>query len=321
MNHGPIRAALAAVCLLIAGCGAGIPAPDPLPATAVNPAPHEFAEITTPPQSATDCDSEATLRPGALPSPGAMPAGSAMAAIIANGRVRIGVDQNTYLFGFRNPATGQLEGFDIDIAREIARALFGDPDKVELRSVTAAERLTSLREKKVDLIVRTFSATCERRQDVDFSAVYYRASQRILAPRGSGIRSKDDLGGKRVCVAKGTTSAAPLFSLPARVTVLGVTNWTDCLAALQQGHVDAISGDDPILFGLTAQDRNLEVVGDSIGEGAYAVGVAKGTPDLVRFVNGVLERIRLDGTWQRIYNERLGVLGTAQSPPVPRYSD
>ncbi|WP_408637391.1 glutamate ABC transporter substrate-binding protein [Nocardia aurea] len=321
MNRRPMRAALAAVCLLIAGCGAGTSAPEPLSATAVKPVPHEFTEITAPPQSASDCDAEATLRPGALPSPGAMPSGSAMAAIVANGRVRIGVDQDTYLFGFRNPATGQLEGFDIDIAREIARALFGDPDKIELRSVTAAERMTSLREKEVDLIVHTFSATCERRREIDFSAVYYRATQRILVPKGSTIRSKDDLGGKRVCVVKGATSAARLFSLPVEVTVIGVTNWTDCLAALQQGDVDAISSDDTILLGLKAQDRNLEMVGDSIGSEAYVVGVAKDTPDLVRFVNGVLERIRVDGTWQRIYNERLGVLGPAQAPPAPRYSD
>ncbi|WP_405182228.1 glutamate ABC transporter substrate-binding protein [Nocardia sp. NBC_01377] len=321
MNRRPLHAALAVVAVLITGCGAGISAPDPLPASAVNPMPHEFEQITVPPQSESECDAEASLRPGALPSPGAMPQGSTMATIVANGRVRVGVDQNIYLFGFRNPSTGEIEGFDIDIAREIARALFGDPNRIELRSVTAAERLSSLREKKVDLIVRSFSATCQRRQEVDFSAVYYRAAQRILAPKGSGIRSSADLGGKRVCVTKGTTAAAPLFALPTRVTVLGATNWTDCLAALQQGYVDAISGDDPILYGLIAQDRNLEVVGDSIGDGAYAVGLAKGTPDLVRFVNGVLERIRLDGTWQRIYNERLAVLGTAQTPPTPRYSD
>ncbi|MEV0297397.1 glutamate ABC transporter substrate-binding protein [Nocardia sp. NPDC050710] len=322
MNRGlPALAAMAAVGLFVAGCDSATPVPEPTPVAVVDPAPPEFTEITTPPQSEDDCDAEASLRPGPLPRPGAMPAGSPMAAIVARGRVRVGVDQNTYLFGFRNPSSGQLEGFDIDIAREIARALFGDPDKVELRSVTAAERLTSLRENKVDLIVRTFSATCQRRQEVDFSAVYYRAAQRILVPKNSGIRSEDDLGGKRVCVARGTTAPGPLFALPTRLTVLGVTNWTDCLAALQQGHVDAVSADDPILSGLIAQDRNLEVVGDAIGNGAYAVGVAKGNPDLVRFVNGVLERVRVDGTWQRIYDNRLSSLGPAQTPPAPRYTD
>ncbi|WP_435592270.1 glutamate ABC transporter substrate-binding protein [Nocardia sp. bgisy118] len=312
--------ALVVVGPLLAACSTDASVPATPPAAAVNPAPPEFAPITTPGQAEDECDAEASLRPGPLPPPGAMPAGSPMAAIVANGRVRVGVDQNTYLFGFRNPTTNELEGFDIDIAREIARALFGDPNRIELRSVTAEERISALRENKVDLIVRTFSATCERRRDVDFSAVYYRAAQRILAPKNSGIRSSADLGGKRVCVARGTTASGPLFALPKRLTVFGVTNWTDCLAALQQGHVDAISADDPILHGLVAQDRNLEVVGEPIGSGAYAIGVAKGAPELVRFVNAVLERMRADGTWQRIYAAHLSVLGPSPGPPETRYT-
>lgn len=312
---------LAGATVLVAGCGSGdLPAPSTM--DAVNPLPAGATEIAASPQPAGEsgCDSEATLRPPAQqPGPGAMPPGSPMAAIAANGRLRVGVDQNTYLFGFRDPGTGQLRGFDIDIAREIAKDILGDPDKIELRSVTAAERISALRDKKVDLIVRTFSATCERRKEVDFSAVYYRSAQRILAPSESGIGSGADLAGKRVCVANGTTAAAPLFALPQRPVVLGVTNWTDCLVALQQGHVDAISGDDPILFGLAEQDRNLHVVGAALGTDAYAVGVAKGSDELVRFVNGVLERMRTDGTWQRIYADRLAVLGPPPGQPVARY--
>lgn len=312
--------ALGAAVALVAGC-ADAPEPSTIPATAVAPPLPGAESITSAPttEGTGTCDTEASLAPTAQPRPGAMPAGSAMAAIVANGRLRVGVDQNTYMFGFRNPSTGRLEGFDIDLAKEIARDLFGDPSKIELRSVTAADRIPLLQDKKVDMIVRTFSATCERRRDVDFSSVYYRAAQRIAAPRGAGITNGAELAGKRVCVAKGTTAAAPLFSLPTPPTVLGVTNWTDCLVALQQGTVDAISGDEPILAGLVAQDHNLEVVGDPIGAGAYAVGVPRGSDELVRFVNGVLERSRNDGTWQRIYSQHLSTLDPPQGQPVPRY--
>ncbi|TCJ95533.1 glutamate ABC transporter substrate-binding protein [Nocardia alba] len=316
----PLLLALAVAVALVAGC-ADAPEPSIIAATAVAPPLPGAESITSAPaaEGTGACDTEATLAPKTQPRPGAMPAGSAMAAIVANGRLRVGVDQNTYMFGFRNPSTGRLEGFDIDLAREIARDLFGDPDKIELRSVTAADRIPLLQEKKVDMIVRTFSATCERRREVDFSSVYYRAAQRIAAPRGAGITGGAGLAGKRVCVAKGTTAAAPLFTLPKPPAVLGVTNWTDCLVALQQGTVDAISGDEPILAGLVAQDHNLEVLGDPIGTGAYAVGVPRGSDDLVRFVNGVLDRTRVDGTWQRIYAEHLSTLGPSQGPPVPRY--
>lgn len=317
----PMLSALLAVGALVTGCGGDRAVPQTPPAAAVHPAPPEFEELTADDAQVDQrCDTEATVAPGPLPAPGAMPAGSRMAEIVANGRVRVGVDQNTYMFGFRNPISGRIEGFDIDLAREISRALFGDPDRVELRSVTAAERLPALRDEQVDLIVRTFSATCDRRREADFSAVYYRAAQRILAPKGSGIRAGADLAGKRVCVTKGTTAAAPLFALPTPPTVFGVTNWTDCLVALQQGHVDAVSGDDPILYGLVQQDRNLEVVGEPIWTGSYAVGMAKDQTDLVRFVNAVLERMRADGTWQRLYDTHLAALGPSPGPPAPRYT-
>ncbi|MFE3545371.1 glutamate ABC transporter substrate-binding protein [Nocardia sp. NPDC059177] len=315
-----LAAALAAVFLLTTGCG-DAPAPTAITATAVDPPLPGAGVITEAPaaEGNAGCDDEATLAPTAQPRPGAMPAGSSMAAIVANGRLRVGVDQNTYMFGFRNPTSGLLEGFDIDLAREIARDLFGDPTKIELRSVTAAERIPLLQEEKVDMIVRTFSATCERRLEVDFSSVYYRAAQVIAAPKGSGITDAAGLAGKRVCVTKGTTAAAPLFALPEVPTVFGVTNWTDCLVALQQGTVDAISGDAPILAGLIAQDENLELIHDEIGTGAYAVGVPKGSDDLVRFVNGVLDRARTDGTWQRLYSQHLDELGPSPGPPTPRY--
>ena len=118
--------------------------------------------VTTAPAAGNaDCDREASLRPGPLPTPGAMPPGSTMAAIAERGRLIAGVDQDTYLFGFRNPATGQLEGFDIDIAREIARAIFGDPDRIQLRVLNPNQRESVLQSGEVDVVVRTYSITCD----------------------------------------------------------------------------------------------------------------------------------------------------------------
>lgn len=318
-----VAAVLVGVSALVTACGSGTSTRAPIALGRVNPLPPGAAEITSAPHQRGDktCDATASLRPGPLPPPGSMPPGSAMAKIVTNGRVRVGVEQNTYLFGFRNPQTGQVEGFDIDLAREIARALFGDPERIELRTVPSAERIDALRDNEVDLIVNTFSATCERAKDVDFSSVYYVSAQRILVAKNSGIRTPDDLAGKRVCAAHGSTSAEPLFALPARPTVIGTTSWTDCLAAIQQGHADAVSTDETILHGLAMQDANLEVVGDPLGRDNYAIGLPKGNSELVRFVNGVLDRIRSDGTWDRMYRTRLSVLGPSPGPPAPRYRE
>jgi polar amino acid transport system substrate-binding protein len=317
-----IMLVLFVIALAVAGCASSV-APESVSVSPVEPLPSGAAQVTTAPAAGNaDCDREASLRPRPLPSPGSMPQGSTMATIADRGRLIVGVDQNTDLFGFRDPATGQLQGFDIDIAREMARAIFGDPDRIQLRVVNAKERESVLQSGEVDLVVRTYSITCARKELVDFSTVYYDANQKILSAKGSGIDSAAALAGKRVCAVSGTTSLSKLYELNPRPQIFGATAWTDCLLMLQQGQVDAISTDDAVLKGLAKQDPTVDVVGESIAKEPYGIGVNKERPDLVSFVNGVLERIRSDGTWQRIYDRwLLQELGPSPGPPEPRYRD
>ena len=100
-----------------------------------------------------------------------------------------------------------------------------------------------------------------------------------------------------------------------------MVTWADCLVALQQRQVDAVSTDDSILAGLVSQDPYLHIVGPSMNQEPYGIGVNKDNPGLVRFVNGTLERIRRDGTWNTLYRKWLTVLGPTPAPPVARYSD
>ncbi|MFC9898177.1 transporter substrate-binding domain-containing protein [Nocardia sp. NPDC127579] len=308
---------------LTSGCGAGAPPSAGVTVGPVRPMPPRASEITSAPNQRGDesCDATASSRPSALPPRGAMPAGTPMARIVASGRVKVGVAQDGYLFGFRNPRTGTLEGFDIDIAKEIARDLFGDPSKIDLVPLSSAERVPALRNGRVDLVVNTFSATCARDKEIDFSAVYYVSEQKVLTIGSSGIESAADLGGKRACSVTGTTSLEPLFALPKPPTVIGMQNWTDCLVALQQGAADAISTDAPILHGLALQDNNLEVVGPPMAFDSYAIGIADGQPELVRFVNASLDRMRADGTWQSLYQRHLSLLGPSPGPPAPKYKN
>jgi polar amino acid transport system substrate-binding protein len=320
-----IMLVLAAFTVAAAGCGATTsPVSVTVPAAEVWPSgAQQVAEAPTAGTGAgtDECDREASLRPGPLPPPGAMPPGSTMAAIVERGRLVVGVDQNTYLFGYRNPTSGQLEGFDIDVAREIARSIFGDPNRIDPLIVDANQRVPALQSGEVDLVVRTFSITCDRKQDVDFSTVYFRADQRILARKGSGIDSAAALAGKRVCAVSGTTSLSVLSALQPGPTLFKAATWTDCLVMLQQGQVDAISTDDSVLFGLKKQDPTLDIGGPSMGVEPYGIGVKKENEDLVRFVNGVLEQMRSDGTWQRLYEKWLADLGSSPDPPAARYQD
>jgi polar amino acid transport system substrate-binding protein len=90
---------------------------------------------------------------------------------------------------------------------------------------------------------------------------------------------------------------------------------------VQQGQVDAVSTDDAILAGMAAQDPYVHVVGQSLGEEPYGIGLNKNDEDLVRFTNGVLQKMREDGTWFDIYDRWLSILGPKYYPPQPSYRD
>jgi polar amino acid transport system substrate-binding protein len=246
-----------------------------------------------------------------------------MAEIKAKGKLVVGVDQNTFRFGFRNPFTGNVEGFDIDMAKEIAEAMFGTPNALQLRILTSSQRIPALQEGQVDIVIRTMTINCERLQDVDFSSVYYLAGQQVLVKKASGIDGIEDLGGKRVCATEGSTSLTNIAQAPSRPIPVQVSDWTDCLVMLQQNQIDAISTDDTILAGLAAQDPFTEVVGgEPIDDEPYGMAIAKGRTDFVRFVNAVLERMRTDGTWTATYNRWLAdLLGPAPAPPAAKYRD
>ncbi len=318
---GLITALVAAAC---AGTGASVAV---LSASPSPPVPPGASTVSVAPSGAagdSSCDPTASLKPAAtLPAPGKMPAGTSLATIAQRGRLIVGVDQNTFLFGFRNPQTGELEGFDIDIAKEMAKAIFGDPTKIEFKTLTSAQRIPALLSTdpnaQVDLVVRTFSITCDRLKQIAFSSVYYQAQQRILAPTNSGIKGAADLGGKTVCATTGSTSLTKLLSLNPKPVVLAVSDWSDCLVAVQQGQAAAVSTDDSILLGIKAQDPNLALVGDSLEPEPYGIGIKLGDTAMVRFVNGVLEQLRSNGRWKQIYQTWLG--SSDVSPPVAKYSD
>jgi polar amino acid transport system substrate-binding protein len=274
-----------------------------------------------PPRPARDtaehCDRTASLRP----FPTKAEADAAVAYIRDRGRLIVGLDIGSNLFSFRDPITGEITGFDVDIAGEVARDIFGTPTAVEYRILSSAERIVALQESQVDIVVKTMTITCHRRKLVNFSTVYLDAYQRIMAPRNSAITGPSDLSGKRVCVARGTTSLSRIREIAPPPEIVEVVNWADCLVALQQREVDAVSTDDTILAGLVVQDPYLHIVGPNMETQPYGIGINLDNTGLVRFVNGTLERIRRDGTWNALYRKWLTVLGPAPAPPTPKYVD
>lgn len=269
--------------------------------------------------TASDCNPRASLRPKSpLPEPGQMPAGSTMARIAERGHLIVGVGRDTYGFTFRDENL-RPAGFDVDIARDIAGAILGDRERVVFREV---ERVVeAVRSGQVDLTVAATTITCKRREQVDFSTVYYEAGQRVLVNRDSAITSLDNLRGKRVCAARGTTSLTTILAAPSKPIPVGAASGTNCLMLLQLDEVDAISTDDTLLAGMAAQDPQTKIVGPRFTEEPYGIAINKDTPELVRFVNAVLERRAQDGRWRASYQRWLMLLGPPPSPPAPQYRD
>jgi polar amino acid transport system substrate-binding protein len=314
--------AVLAAAIVLAGCGQTesltvATAPTLPPPTPVGMDQMSAQPPLPPDDSSQDCNVTASLRP----FPTKAEADAAVADIRARGRLIVGLDIGSNLFSFRDPITGEITGFDVDIAGEIARDIFGAPSHVEYRILSSDERVTALQKSEVDVVVKTMTITCERRQLVNFSTVYLDANQRILAPRDSPIAKVADLSGKRVCVARGTTSLHRIRQIDPPPIVVSVVNWADCLVAMQQREIDAVSTDDSILAGLVEEDPYLHIVGPNMATQPYGIGINLNNAPLVRFVNGTLERIRRDGTWNTLYRKWLTVLGPAPAPPTPRYVD
>lgn len=313
---------IALAVVLAAACGhadyvttSSVPTLSPPTPAGMQELPPEAPQQPAP--AGPDCDRTASLRPFDTDAE----ADAAVERIHHRGRLIVGLDIGSNLFSFRDPISGEISGFDVDIAGEVARDIFGTPSQVEYRILASAERITALEKSEVDIVVKTMSITCQRREVVNFSTVYLTANQRILTARDSAIRQAADLSGKRVCVTKGTTSLQRVRQISPPPIIVSVVNWADCLVALQQGQVDAVSTDDSILAGLMSQDPYLHLVGPNMGQEPYGIGLNLHNTDLVRFINGTLERIRRDGTWNTLYRKWLTVLGPAPPPPEARYSD
>lgn len=304
-----------ATALTLAACGGGTTGTTAAPSFAA-PVPGGVQDPAVIPSGGSDT-TDTSCDPLASLSPSTSTAGAAFDRIRQRGRVVVGVSQNTYLFGYRDPATNDIVGFDVDVAREVAKAILGDPNKIQLVAITSADRIPKIQDGSLDIVAATMTINCERWKQVDFSTDYYDAGQKVLVAKSSPYQGIQDLGGKKVCAAAGSTSIVNIANAPSKPIPVSVPDWTDCLVMLQQGQVEAISTDDTILAGLAAQDPNVHLVGSRFTDEPYGIAVSQKSPELVRFVNSVLDRMRSDGTWAAIYTKWLG--GPAPAPPAAKY--
>lgn len=239
----------------------------------------------------------------------AKPAGGAsvLDEIKSRGKLVVGVKYDTKLFGLKNPTGGEVEGFDVDIAKALAKDLLGDEKKIELKEVTSKTRIPMLDNKEIDMIVATMTITDERKKQVEFSDVYFKAGQSLLVKKGSPIQSVADVKkGTKVLAVKGATSVANIKAKAPEASVLEFDNYQDAFSALKAGQGDTLTTDNAILYGMMAQDPNFVVVGEPFTDEPYGIAMKKGETALQTAVNDSLKKLQSSGEYDKIYKKWIG---------------
>jgi glutamate transport system substrate-binding protein len=198
----------------------------------------------------------------------------------------------------------------VDVATYVAKELGYEPNQITFVETKSADRENALARGDVKFIAATYSINDKRAQKVDFAGPYLLAHQDLLVKKDSKIAKGADLNGKNLCSVAGSTSAQNVTDkIAPKANLRENSGYSECIAALQSGAVDAVTTDDSILAGFAAQDKykgQFKLVGEKLSNENYGVGVKKGDKATVDKINAALEKMVSDGAWDTAVKENFG---------------
>jgi glutamate transport system substrate-binding protein len=248
---------------------------------------------------------------------------SALDRIKSQGTITVGTKFDQPLFGLRN-LSGEPQGFDVEIAKIIAKDLGVPENKIKFVETVSANREEFIKQGKVDIVVATYTINDKRKQSIDFAGPYYVDGQSLMVRAGeTTITSKDTLTGKKVCSVSGSTSAANIRKEAPGADFVLFDVYSKCAEALKNGQVDAVSTDRGILQGLMSKNPGkFKLAGEPFSREPYGIGLKKGDDALRAFINDTLEKAFSDGRWERAYTSTIGKVepNTPTPPRVDRYT-
>jgi glutamate transport system substrate-binding protein len=279
--------------------------------------------------AAAACSKKPTTTAGSTSAP-TFAAGTTMARLQAAGTMTVGTKFDQPLFGLKNPLTGAIEGFDVEMAKIVAQGIWGGTTDDAAKHLNFVEtpsnvREISIQEGKVDMVVATYTINPTRKKVVDFAGPYYVAGQDIMVKKDdNSIKSVTDLNGKKVCSVQGSTSLANVKAqAPQADLSITFDVYSKCAEALKDGRVQAETTDNVILLGLVKDNKDIfKVVGNPFTTEPYGIGIKKGDDAFRSFINDRIEASYRDGSWAAAFNRTVGTAGvTAPTPPpVDRYT-
>ena len=230
-----------------------------------------------------------------------------------SGKIRIGIKFDQPGLGFQK--SGTYVGFDVDVAKYVAKKLGYSEDEIVWKEAPSKQREAMLQNGDVDMILATYSITDERKNAVSFAGPYFVAGQDLLVRKDDhSINGPEDLNGKRLCSVTGSTSAATVKEkFASEVQLMEQPGYAECATALFSGIVDAVTTDDIILAGLASASRGkLRVVGKPFTQEYYGVGIKKGDTALAKKINAAIAEMIKDGSWERAIADNTE--GTSYTP-------
>ena len=249
------------------------------------------------------------------------PSPSTVSGATTDGKLTIGIAFDQPGLSFKDG--DNYTGFDIDTATYVAAALGVPAENITWKEANGDDRQNLLVSGEADLIVSTFSITDERKQVIDFAGPYFEAHQDLLVRRNEEeITSPETLNGRKLCSVPGTTSAANITAkYLGSIQLVEKPTFSECVTALNNSEVDAVSTDDVILAGFAAEDQyrgKLRVIGKGFSDEIYGIGVKKGDTEMVDKVNAALKQYIDDGSWAKSLNSTVRPSGySIPDPPTP----
>lgn len=218
-------------------------------------------------------------------------------AIKDRGVVRVGVKIDVPKFGYKDPQTGNIEGFEIDLAKALAKKVIGDESKIELKGVNAKTRAALVDNGELDFVVATVTVTEERKKGYNFSDIYYTDGIGFLVKKDAGIKTFKDFNGKKIGVQQGSTTRKELQAEAdkqgIKVTFLEFGTFPEVKAALDSGRVDGFSVDGAILAGYL--DDSTMLLSERYTPQPYGVMAKKANEGLSKIINESVDDMKKSG--------------------------
>ena len=221
-------------------------------------------------------------------------------AVLTN-KLVVGVKCDSKPFGFV-AENGEIQGFDVDVAKAVSQNIIGNENALELVCVNAQGRIGDLNSKKVDMLIAAMSITDARANVVRFSSPYYIAGQAVMVKNNSRIMSFGNLNNANVGFVLGTTGERTIRRLAPAANLRAAKNYSDVFELLKKGEIDAILADDSMLYGILSENIGYKILPKRYTKEYYAIALRQNqeSDELFEEVNSALGNMQQNGTLNKI---------------------